>query len=74
MRPGSTGRLVTEDAKDFRPLLWAEENRAGHGILPMSTRTQQGSGLHARESAAWDLTWPSSWARQLSWGRASVAG
>ena len=32
-------RLVTENAKDFRPLLWREETKAGPGILLTSSRT-----------------------------------
>lgn len=31
-------RLVTENAKDFRPLLWREEGKAGPGILLTSSR------------------------------------
>lgn len=32
-------RVVTENAKDFRPLLWREEGKAGPGILLTSSRT-----------------------------------
>lgn len=32
-------RVVTENAKDFRPLLWREEGEAGPGILLTSSRT-----------------------------------
>ena len=32
-------RLVTENVKDFRPLLWREERGAGPGLLLTSSRT-----------------------------------
>ena len=32
-------RVVTENAKDFRPLLWREEGEAGPAILLTSSRT-----------------------------------
>ncbi len=32
-------RVVTENAKDFRPLLWGEGGNAGPGILLTSSRT-----------------------------------
>lgn len=36
---GSQGRrVVTENAQDFRPLLWREEGRTGPGILLTSSR------------------------------------